>query len=673
MSSGDAADALIEDVLKSASFSADGESEARSRFLSRAFALAASDLTRRDAAFALALCAPDADIAAATSSLVAGYHSLEAHVFLGPELLHALSLLAERDAGARRETVGILLRMRESGMRYLLVRAAKVAGRMEASAPTTLLCGKLEEWSEADDPAVSAEALFQLALLSLGDALRSEDLAALAVRLVEIRASFERAERSEELRVDARLYLALVDLFLSFLEMDGTLQRDEVIAGRARRMIALVDDRRIRPWHGYASRAEEVVEYRLLSVARCFEAISAAASRMEEWTNFDASLAEVAALYTLLLLGGDEESAVLGGSSMRRVAEVAVSPRLGPLLTRSVSRRRFARVIENLESRGGDDGAVTALRTLRDAAYAHEYQGAEAALPPNVAGLLRTAVKDEQALRFFFFSLPPEARAILVAEGAESSHDTPPATPDVALPLDHAGCYGDDPAVDETVRNVLGEARGRLAGLKRPIWNRFVEVTVFLVQSVVAIRDLAPVYTLCEEDAGLGRRAGEEHLQQDLYARLQVKFGRTTCNELQPMAGGRVDLALKFIDCEIPIEVKATLNIEREHIRENFLKQADDYASERDRLCVLMILDLRAQNSDRHLARRRAGRRSAKGAGTQRAEPPATKIYSVRDSFWIDGLPGDPQITGPESNAVLVGLIPGNRAKPSSSTVYSSI
>lgn len=222
------------------------------------------------------------------------------------------------------------------------------------------------------------------------------------------------------------------------------------------------------------------------------------------------------------------------------------------------------------------------------------------------------------------------------------------------------------------MRKLLGDARGRLAGLPHPAWNRFIETIVSLVQAAVAIRDLAPKYTLCEEDGGLGRKASEKNLQDDLYTRLQTRFGRKVYYELQPIAGGRVDLGLKFEDCEIPIEVKATLNIERSHIRNNFLKQADDYASERDRLCILMILDLRAQNSERHVTRRRADRRLST-TGTQPTDLPATKMYSVRDSFWIDGLPGDSQITCPEVNAVVVGLIPSNRARPFATTVYSSV
>lgn len=299
-----AEDTLINDILQSEDFVIDGASEAQGKFFNQALVITASDLTKRDVAFALAICIPDSGVANATASLLAEYNTSRLHAFLGPEMLHALSLLAERDAYARRETVGVLLQITPLETRYLLIRAAKIAGRLESVATTTLLRGKLEEWTESDDPAVSGEAFFQLALLSLGDALCAQDVASLTVRLADSRVAFARAEQSEECRVDARLYLALVDLLLSFHETDGTRDRHEIISARARQLIALIDNPRVRPWHGYASKAEELAQYRLLTIARCFEAISAAASEMEKWTNFDASLSEVAALYAMLLHGG---------------------------------------------------------------------------------------------------------------------------------------------------------------------------------------------------------------------------------------------------------------------------------------------------------------------------------------------------------------------------------
>jgi hypothetical protein len=122
----------------------------------------------------------------------------------------------------------------------------------------------------------------------------------------------------------------------------------------------------------------------------------------------------------------------------------------------------------------------------------------------------------------------------------------------------------------------------------------------------------------------------------------------------------------------IPIEVKAEhQDISRERVQANYLSQEDEYATARDNMACLMVLDVRAQNSDRHVRRQTSKQASASVPPQASAQAGPVKSYSLRNSFWIDGLPPDPQIRDPEKNAVLVGLVMGNRARPSSGTKYS--
>jgi hypothetical protein len=118
----------------------------------------------------------------------------------------------------------------------------------------------------------------------------------------------------------------------------------------------------------------------------------------------------------------------------------------------------------------------------------------------------------------------------------------------------------------------------------------------------------------------------------------------------------------------IPVEVKAEhSDVSREHVHKSYLSQADDYATARDRIAFLMVLDLRPVNSGRHVKRRQM-------RGVSQTPPAGLtpiKMYNLAESFWIDGLPVDPQIEGAKENVVVVGLAPGNRARPSSTTSYS--
>ena len=46
-------------------------------------------------------------------------------------------------------------------------------------------------------------------------------------------------------------------------------------------------------------------------------------------------------------------------------------------------------------------------------------------------------------------------------------------------------------------------------------------------------------------------------------------------------------------------------------------------------------------------------------------------LYHLRDSFWVESLPADPEIPDATSKVVVVGLLPGNRPLPSSMSTYS--
>jgi hypothetical protein len=162
----------------------------------------------------------------------------------------------------------------------------------------------------------------------------------------------------------------------------------------------------------------------------------------------------------------------------------------------------------------------------------------------------------------------------------------------------------------------------------------------------------------------MGRKALEKALQDPLFAWLRARFGRQTVYERAPLAGGRSDSGLLFPECEFPIEVKREFTtLDRCHVRANYISQPDDYAASRERVSFLLLLDLRKVNAG-------GGRTTKKGSGT--LAPMNVALYSLRESIWVDGLSTDPQIQGAAPNAVIVGLVPGNRLRPSSKTVYSS-
>src|SRR5207302_1344207 len=125
--------------------------------------------------------------------------------------------------------------------------------------------------------------------------------------LVECRAAFVRAELTEEIRDDARIYIALIDLLRAFPVSDAA---PSIAFEEVRRLAGELEDRVFGPgraWRGMASHTEEMIEYRILSVARTLNALSDTSSRSAAWTNFDEALTEVAALF-LLLVHGEQDT-----------------------------------------------------------------------------------------------------------------------------------------------------------------------------------------------------------------------------------------------------------------------------------------------------------------------------------------------------------------------------
>ena len=125
--------------------------------LLHALDLAQGPLTIRAVALALATCASGAD-GATVDKLVAAYRAASTDVFLGPALLESLGLLALSGGLARAAAVTELLRLDRTAERYLLVKAAKVAGHLDAVRPEPDLRDRLHDWSQADDLAVQGEA-----------------------------------------------------------------------------------------------------------------------------------------------------------------------------------------------------------------------------------------------------------------------------------------------------------------------------------------------------------------------------------------------------------------------------------------------------------------------------------------------------------------------------------
>jgi hypothetical protein len=626
-------------------------------FLLAALGVAQSESTQRDVAAALAQHGRTDD-ASVADALAAVYRSARSDPSRGPALLATLALRAEQDPVARSDLFGALLRLSSAESRYLLIRAAKIIGYFEGIGISTNARDKLTEWTDVEDLAVQGEARQQLALLALADALSQTDVQGVHTALHEARAAFTRAEATEEMRHDARLFGALLDVLLTHLETPGSgPEYSRAVGERAEALKSLIDDPSERPWAGYASPSERVLEYRLYRIAVGFIRVADEVGAMEEWTNFDASLTELAATWQLMWgrVARIEDSGQVITAPVRtvqRAERLAALPRMGSFLERAIGRQRIRRVVERHEAAFGTDDPVSeVLRTFFEAAgraeYAREGNGGTLTIDTNAFVRLAANSPDVAAQ---IAGLMPGAEVALRNAGLDHVV-TGPARLAYPVATDNPALYGNDPAVDETARTLLQEVAARLGpGYPLPLWRRFVDLTVSLIKIARDLRSDLPAFVLsAQERGGKGQKASEDDLQEYVFAVLRRDYGRFVHWEPTRIAGGRGDAGVIFPEGAFPIEVKAEYrNITREHVREAFLTQPDRYAADRDRLAYLLILDLREVNAGGEIG-----------------------LYSLRQSFWVDGLPVDPQITGAQPNGVVVGLFPGNQPKPSSTTTYS--
>lgn len=616
---------------------------------------AQSVLTRRSAALALALAA-DGNDRAAVDALTAAFRSASTNSFLAASVLSALALLASRNALARAELNVILLQIDvrtvdASYNRYLLISAAKAIGLLLDRSIDGALHSQLDNLAQVDDSAVQAEARFQLALTSFAHALLSPDKTTLIDRLCDSRAAFFRADVSEEQRPDASMFVHLLDTLIAFrLNPSGgdVEQHVDSLQKYATRWAPRVG--------GYQSDLSTLRAIRVLGITDALRRAAHSAAGARSWIDFYQAVIGLAAVYSVIR---DSERS-LGGrnaEAFSAIGEAVVAPALGPLLSREVSRERLLRILDQWTATEGNVEVTRGLRALMDAASIHDVSVARVTDSSALNSLaVRLGRPVPHIVEGFFAAL---------ASGTIDQWTSQVGFPRVSLPIDRPGLYGGDPNVDETVRLLLRHLRERLGQYEPRKWMRIVSSLEAVVGHVNYIRNSLPEYTRCAEDGGKGQAASEHDLQESLFHALQMQFGRSAIYEGARVGGGRTDAGLNFPECQIPIEVKHEFKlIERQHIHANYLMQADIYAGATDRVAMLLILDLRSSNATSHRLKRT--KRSQAGAPFD-----LDALYRLKDGFWIDELTPDSQIEHPEHKAVIVGLVPGNRPLPSSTTVYS--
>jgi hypothetical protein len=655
-------DELIDQIAKTARNSLSQEA---TPVMVKVFELADNVFVKQRVALTLAKIASENDTYV-VDTLINGIENNRHDEFLYIQLIKALGILAKRNSLAHAEISRILLRLKCIDSPFLLIQTIKIIGQLEHIRKTPGFRDKLSELEHSEDFGVQAEVFQQKALLALTDAILSHDFDSLEVRLKEARLMFLRSHSSEEIREDAEVFKLLLELILEFFKF-GTSDRVDVvieIQGKNKKILELISNPYAQSWYGYRSSVEQLRMIRILRISDAFTRIVTSVSNSDEWTNFDEALVELASLY-VLMIGRDRREPDQLDESFSEIAPQVLLPKLGPLLLKATGRVRFEKVIQNHVLANGENETVQALRAVYNFALAKEYN-TDLDVDTNV--IEREANRLGESPHFFLNNLLTALQSEKFEDWLRQHHYPTP-----ALSIDHPELFGHSSQIDIAVRALLEGMRSQLIEYPPQQWSRLIEVCESVISIVHQIRDVLPLYAQRspmkdDEPRGKGQTATERDLQDDLFGYLRMRYGTSADYEISAIGGGRSDTGLRFSECEFPIECKAEYkNIDRQHIHQSYITQTDIYASVRDRVAFLMILDLRDANSGR--LPKKVGRKTTSNRTDEADE--LYSLYSLKDSFWVDGLLGDPQLQNPQKNAVVVGLVPGNRPKPSSTTRYS--
>lgn len=608
---------------------------------------------KRNAALTLARIAP-ADHEDTLDALTDAYWQHRSDTFLASVMLKALGFLALSSESARAQVVAFLHRLKPSHERYELLIAAKLIGHLDALEPDAGLRSKLEAFAQADDLFVQAEATYQMALLHLGDALRTPDELGLRIHLQSAAGGFARAQALEEQRPDAALFTGLVSALLAFLniatnptEAAQELHTLQLQLDAAWRTVAIHDV-------GYASPLQRRLVSWVIQVTAALQTAAAAATEWESW--LDRILVDLAQGYARIR--ADVTTLSEAGQVPRSVPDLAdrvYAASLGPVLRRAVTLQRLARLrLEETEARG-ESSVTRGLEALEAAARVAPQLEPPLHDPQLHAKFAELAASQGWSNQELWEKLTDALRWGRVDHFTQQLNLTPP------LPFPYEGLLGGLPDIDEVVRPVVLQAADILQSYPPERWHRLLEVLIGIVRFVQDARDLLPGYMRSAEDGGSGRDAREEDLQHALWQSLRDRFGRIVDDERTPFGGGRVDLCVTFPEGQFPIEVKREFtDVSRDHVRQVYLFQADRYAATANRVTFLMVLDLR-----QHGPKKR-----------RRNDPPADAtlppgLYTLAQSFYVEALPADEQVQGMQPNAVIVCLVPGNLPRPSTMSEYS--
>ncbi len=338
-----------------------------------AVASAQSALSIRTSAICLAFVASDDDLDAITQ-LEQLFETHKDDHFLGPAMLQVLGLYGLRSDTARTGAITCATRVRSSAPRGLLIVSAKVSRLLCDKEHAAPLRQHLSKLSTHVDNAVRAEAKSQLGRLLITDAMLAHSSGELMKLLNAARTMLQESEDLEELRPDSKILRLMTDALLLFDVIHRSRSAVAESIAEVATELRAVGSQFLRT---ECSPAAQQISTYCAAMATEIEATATEIAASADWTNFDAALGILAECHRklqVLPLANAGNDRLL--QSLSNSAEKVLQPRLGPLLARSVGRRRIAKVIaKHTEKHGEDEIASVLQQFLRIANSAEEQQG----------------------------------------------------------------------------------------------------------------------------------------------------------------------------------------------------------------------------------------------------------------------------------------------------------
>lgn len=506
---------------------------------------------------------------------------------------------------------------------FLPTMALRLLGHCYDLQPnSTDIAAKNTEYLYVNNIATRAEAQFVAGIVQLSDAFALPHEEPLLKKLKLARDHFQLAYNAEENRTDAELFAAVCDCFLSFLEGNHTQSEKRQNIEKAKkvlveRLLLLGKD----PL-AYSSNFEVSI-VKILGMLDDWNEI--VKQNIPDRVDIKPTMSIFAKFYYSL------RNLEILGSLAKNIRDISISSIILPQIQNSFI--KIQDIGQRLNTVLNDPQWRSVAPDTEISFYEIVLSSIKSLSSPKDLAAVQVRLVIEAAAKY-----KPEVASFILKSFDEGRDIT-----EILIDVfdDSPNLESSEGPVQKILENLISSLPANFSDeyLKRRYLGIAIRHIVHYASTLFNAKQEDEFRFLFAEPNGLGKKAKEKDLEIHFYKRMLFQPIIKVEHQPDAVAPGRPDLSICFPDDIIfPIEVKKEdKDTSKENINNNYLAQAQTYASAQSGIGFLFVLDL----TDKHLG---------------------TPIRNFKDNFYLD-YKVVPNSTS--QDCVIVVIFPANRFSPS--------